>query len=251
MATDNDLYRQILASKGQYFNTCFYCGCVATEEDMVPPLKFASFYLTTREDADFYRVPACKECFEFLKNDRSGLLGQRVDNLKSIRVYEMWDHSEIEELDYSLKHSINAGINLGKESYDRYKFRGFDFEVNGERHIADYVKAKKFVVFGETFFNFRDALDYGCKAFRVPKAKLLELFAEHENSFDKAIRFFQAEVARKLYENELKKKCGEFAKTHKLNINFVMHTVELYRKQNDELSIELALVKLFEERLKK
>jgi len=260
MHDEIELYRQMSAVYGKDFNTCFYCGCIATEYDLTPPLKYAEFYLKTREDADFYKVPSCRECYDFLKSDKSGLLGQRVDNVKkklarkyqkAIRVYEMWDHDEIEGLDYHLKHSINAGLVLGKDSYERYKFKGFDFEVDGEKHSAHYIDNETLTIFGEKFDNFKDALDYGSKAFRIPKAKLKEMFAENNNSFDVAIKVFQDEMARKIYLKELKEKCKTFATTHKQNVKFVMHTVEIYRGQDENLTIITALSKLYEERIKK
>jgi hypothetical protein len=140
MIDDTGLYRQINAMNGNDFNTCFYCGCIATKTDSVPPLKYAEFYLKAREDSDFYQVPSCQECYDLLGSDKNGLLMQRADCVKNklarkyqkaIRVYEMWDEDELQELDYSLNRSIKAGLTLGKESYDRVKFKGFAFEADG------------------------------------------------------------------------------------------------------------------------
>jgi hypothetical protein len=187
------------------------------------------------------------------------LLGQRVDFAKAklarkykraVRIYEVWEKDEVEGLDYGLKRSVNAGLKLGKETYDRLRFQGFDFEVEGEKHSAYYVDLAEFSVFGDNFDNFRDALNYASKAYRIPKAKLIEMFSEHENSFDKAIKAFHLELERKLYEKELKKLCGEFAKEHKQNVKFVMHTVEIYRRNNENMTIEKALKKLYEEQIK-
>jgi hypothetical protein len=256
----NEFYRQMYAAHDKDFSICYYCGCVATKYDLCPPLKFAEFYFTSREDADFYQVPACNECFYFLNKNKSGLLAQRFDFIKNklankykkaIRVYEVWDDDEIAELDYQLKSSINAGMELGKESYIRYKFKGFDYEVDGEKHSTQYVNSEPLTIFGAKFDSFKDALEYGCKAFRIPKAKLREMFAEHDNCFDTAIRIFQEEMDRKLYEKELKQKCKDFAIAHKQNIKFVIHTVELYRSRDDSLTIETALKKLYEKRVKK
>jgi len=253
-----DLYRQLLAVNAKDFNTCFYCGCIATLQDLAPPLRFAEFYLKTREDADFYQVPSCKECSQVLKNEKSGLLGQRVDFLKSrfakkyhkaIRVYELWDKDEVEELDYNLGNSIKAGLSLGEESYQRFKYRGFEFEVEGVKHDAFYVKTEVLTVFGEKFDNFRDALDHASRSFRIPKVKLKEMFAEHNNSFDLAIRKYQDDMSKKLYEKELKFKCKEFADNHKQNIKFVMRTVEFYREIDELLTIDGALKKLLSERV--
>ncbi|MEL0630818.1 hypothetical protein [Psychromonas aquatilis] len=259
MYDEMDLYRQVNATHYTFFNSCLYCGCIATKHDLAPPLKYAEFYLKTREEADFYRIPACVECFEFLRTEKSGLLAQRVDIVKSklakkykkaIRVYEMWDLDEISDLDYHLSNSIRAGLALGKESYERFKFKGFDFEADGERHTGFYIKNEILTIFGEKFDNFRDALDYGSRAFRIPKAKLREMFAEHNNCFDTAIKKFQEEMALKIYKKELKEKCKFFADEHKQNIKFVMHAVEIYRSKNSNLTIDKALIKLFEDRFR-
>ncbi|EPJ44969.1 MAG: hypothetical protein OFPI_38500 [Osedax symbiont Rs2] len=259
MADETTLYRQISALHSENFHSCFYCGCIAAKYDLAPPLKFADFYLKTREDADFYKVPACRECFDFLKNDKSPLLGQRVDVAKrklarkyqrAIRIYEVWDHDEIGDLGYQLKHSINAGIVLGKESYQRIKFKGFDFEADGEKHSAHYVDNEVFTVFGEKFDIFRDALDYASKAYRIPKAKLITMFTEHNNCFDTAINLFQQKIARNSYEKELKQKCRAFSLEHKQNLQFVMRTIELFCQQDHSLTIEMALAKLYTDRLK-
>ncbi|MFT5313789.1 MAG: hypothetical protein ACI8Z9_002284 [Paraglaciecola sp.] len=260
MRDKTELYRLMSATQGKDFNTCFYCGCIATEYDLVPPLKYAEFYLETHEDADFYKVPSCRECFHFLKTDKSAFLGQRVDVAKrklahkyqkTLRMYDLWDLDEIEDLDYHLQHAIHAGLVLGKESYERLQFKGFDFEADGEKHRAHYVENKILTVFGEKFHHFKDALDYASKAFRIPKAKLREMFTEHGNCFDTAIKLFQTEMTRKMYQKELKQKCKGFADTHKQSINFVMHTVEIFQGQDENMTIETALNKIYEERIKK
>ncbi len=254
------IYRQLRAVDVKYFHTCFYCGCIAYQDDLVPPLKLADFYLRTREEADYYKVPACKECLGFLKSEKGALLGQRVDVVKrmlarkyqrAIRIYELWDASEVNELSYQLKHSVNAGIVLGKESTERIAFKGFDFEVDGEQHFAKYVSDQEYKVFELTFENFRSALDYASKAYSIPKAKLIEMYTAHNDSFDSAINFHHEAVARKLFEKTLKEKCKDFALKHKQNLKFVMRTVELFCQQDETLTIEMALVKLHRERVPK
>lgn len=254
-----DLYRQIYALNPKDFNTCFYCGCIATEYDLAPPLKYAEFYFKTREDADFYRVPSCHECYDYLKNIKTGLLGQRMDAVKSylshkyeksLRIYEMWEDDDISHLDYNLRASVKAGLELGKESYLRYKFQGYEFEAGGEKHTEHYLLSEKLSVFGEAFDNFNEALSFASRSFRVPRAKLKELFAENDNNFDKAIKVYQDEMACKLYQKELKDKCKAFSEKYKQNIKFVMHTVEFYRKKDHKLTIDSALQKLFDERIK-
>ncbi|NQZ31224.1 MAG: hypothetical protein HRU06_08095 [Oceanospirillaceae bacterium] len=254
MHSETDLYRQMSALDAEHFNTCFYCGCIATEYDLVPGIKHAEFYLRTREEADFYKVPACRECFYFLKDDNSALLGQRVDVAKrclarkykkAIRIYEVWNIDEIDELDYQLKHSVNAGMILGKESCQRVAFTGFDYEADGVKHSTHFVKNEVFVIFGEKFDNFRDALEHGHKAYRIPKAKLIELFTEHNHCFDTAINSFHEKLTRKILDKNLKRQCTAFALKHKQNLKFVMRTIELYCTQDQRLTYDMALDKLY------
>lgn len=256
MTKFSEMYRRIMATHSAHFNTCFYCGCIATEYDFVPPLKLADFYLTTGEEADFYEVPSCRECFDFLKADKSALLGQRVDvakaklskkYAKAIRVFQLWDPDEFNDFDYNLKTSLNAGIQLGEESYTRVKYKNFPFEVDGQKRHINYVKADKLSVFGEEFEFFPEALAYASTAYRIPKAKLKDLFAEHGNDFDNAIKAFHDEVAEKSFE----KQCRKFSKQHRLNLGFIVRIAKLYMKQDDELTLEAALVKLYEIHIKK
>ncbi|MCL1076582.1 hypothetical protein D5R81_00080 [Parashewanella spongiae] len=250
MLNNRELYSRVMAMESRHFNVCFYCGCIATEYDFIPPLKLAEFYIRTGEEADFYEIPACNECFNLLKEDKSGLLGQRVDFVKSklakkyekaLRVYHLWHKDELDDFDHNFKKSLNAGIELGTETYERIKFKGFEFEVDGQKRHSNFVQTEKLSVFGETFDNFRDALDYASKSYRVPKAKLKELFAKHNNSFDKAITAFQQEMEQRLFE----KKCREFAKANKQNSNFIIRTVKLYMKNEKDLTVDEALEKIY------
>ncbi|MEZ9398715.1 hypothetical protein AB4393_18760 [Vibrio splendidus] len=228
--------------------------------DLVPPLRFAHHYLVTREEAEFLSVPSCQECFDYVKDERTSTLIKRSDNVKTklarkyrkaLRVYEMWDEDELSELDRSLSTSIKAGLKLGEDAYNRLKFPGFDFEVEGERHSAHYTPSEVFEVFGSKFDNFRDALAYASASYQIPKSKLKDLFFEHDNSFDSAITFVHAEIERKLFEKELKGKCKIFANQHKQNVKFIIHAVTLYMEDDNSLTIDTALEKLYDKRIYK
>jgi len=260
MDREAELYRQMRAVHAENFHTCFYCGCIATEYDLTPPLKYAEFYLKTREEADFYQVPACRECFYFLRDVHSALLGQRVDIAKrslarkyktAIRIYQVWEPEEIDELDYQLKHSVNAGMVLGKESSQRLAFKGFDFEADGVKHSAHFVEHAEFLIFGQKFNSFREALSHGHQAYRIPKAKLIALFTEHNHCFDTAINTFHEKLARKVIDKKLAAQCSDFCLKHKQSSKFVMRTIKRYCAEDENLTIEMALNKLYQDIIKK
>jgi len=258
LSENQEQYQQMIAVHGQDFNTCFYCGCIATEFDYAPPKKEAYFFIQTRTEADFYQVPACKECCVALKQEKSGLVGERADIAKrkiakkykkAIHVYQMWNEDEAQELDYNLQKCVQAGIELGRESSRRSLFQGFEFEVDGEKLKIANIPVSMITVFDHEFSDFRDALEFASTQYRVPKAKLKDLFSEHENSFEAAIESYHAKMDKSLFDKQLKKLCKTFAKEHKQNVDFVMRTVTYYMKQDDSLSIELALSKLYTERV--
>lgn len=253
-------YQQMIAVKGENFNTCFYCGCIATEFDYAPPKKYADFYIETRSEADFYQVPSCKECCTALKQEKSALVGERGDIAKrkiakkyqkAIHVYQMWNEDEAQELDYNLQKCVQAGIELGRESSKRSQFPGFEFEVDGEKLKISNIPVKMITVFNKEFSDFRDALEFASLTYRVPKAKLKDLFSENNNSFEIAIESYHTKIDKNLSDKQLKKLCKTFSKAHKQNVDFVMRTVIYYMEQDNSLSIELALNKLYMERVSK
>lgn len=256
----NDIYRSLIAVNGTEFNTCYYCGCIATEVDLVPPLRYASFYLLTRSEADFLAVPSCKECCDILKKSKLALLSERFTLLKrtlerryrkALRVYQMWEDDEADDLDYHLQHSIDAGIRLGEEAYRRVRYQGFKYEVDGVKYDFSALKTESFDVFGETFQHFRDALAHASHAFQIPKAKLVDLVAETDGDFNQAITSFHDELAAKEFEKELKALCVEFAKKHSQNTKFVMRAAKSYLDNDQDLSIPGALEMLEKDRFSK
>lgn len=247
-----DRYRQLRARYSESFNCCFYCGCVATEWDYAPPLKYVDYYLITADDADFYKIPACYECEKSIRNKRIGTLEARMAAAnksinktyqRAIRVYNMWQPQELAELDYELHRSISAGLTLGQEASERIAFNGFDYEVDGDHCVVNNEKVS-FYVFQQRFDSFREALDFASKSYRIPKAKLNDLFCRFNNNFTAAIEFEQQQQFEKVELKRMKQLCRHFSNEHKQNLAFVIRTVELFMKNDDSLSIELALNKL-------
>ncbi|CAM3755342.1 hypothetical protein [Rheinheimera salexigens] len=252
-------YHVLIPTHSSHFNCCYFCGCIATEYDFSPPKKYLAFYLATKEAADFLQVPCCYECLEHLKACKAGSLEERRDFAKkklakkyqkALTIYEMWTTEELAGLDFSLRHSIAAGLQLGEETTNRITFPGFTFEAAGFEQKVSYQPPQYFAVFGEQFTTFRDALDFASKAYRIPKITLKEYFADHQNSFEKAINAIHKETADKEFQKQLKTLCGQFAKQHKQAVIFVHKQVDRYLSENEDMTIAEALTQLYETRVK-
>lgn len=258
MTIDTD-YHLLIPTYSNSFNTCFYCGCIASEHDFVPPLKYREFYLTTQESADFLKVPSCKECAEHLKTCKGGTVEERLNFAKkklakkydkALIIYEMWSIEELDSLDFSLRHSIEAGLKLGEETTNRLLFPGFTYEAAGIEQKVSYLPTKNFNVFGEQFTAFRDALDFASKAYRIPKNTLKDYYADHDNNFENAINAIHKATAEKEFQKQLKTLCSQFAKQHKQAVIFVHKQVDRYLTENEDMSIPEALTLLYETRVK-
>ncbi|MAD76596.1 MAG: hypothetical protein CML20_17715 [Rheinheimera sp.] len=258
MAVDTQ-YHPLVPIYSDTFNTCFYCGCIAAGHDYAPPLQYLEFYLATREPSEFLKIPACNECHEHLKSCKAGTLDERRNfarkklakkYAKALTIYEMWTEDELATLDFSLRHSIEAGLKLGAETTERLAYPGFAYEAAGQQHQVHFSEAPVFEVFGEQFDTFREALDFASKAYRIPKNALKEAFAEHDNNFELAIQAVHKAAADKEFNQQLKQQCAAFAKQHKQAIIFVHKQVERYLSENDEMTITEALQYLYDTRVK-
>ncbi|SNY58890.1 hypothetical protein SAMN06297280_3510 [Arsukibacterium tuosuense] len=255
-ATD---YHLLVPTYRDDFNTCFYCGCIASAHDYAPPRQYLEFYLATREPSEFLQVPCCTECHDHLKACKAGTLDERCkfakDKLakkyaKALTIYEMWTEAELASLDFSLRHSIEAGLKLGAETTERLAYPGFAYEAAGLQHNVEAQAPIYFEVFGEQFTSFREALEFASKAYRIPKNTLKEYFADNDNNFELAIQAVHKQVAEKEFNQQLKQQCAAFAKQHKQAVIFVHKQVERYLSENDDMTISEALEHLYQTRIK-
>jgi len=258
MAVDTN-YHLLVPIYSNDFNTCFYCGCIAAGHDYAPPQQYLEFYLATREPSEFLQVPSCTECNDHLKACKAGTLEERRkfanDKLakkyaKALTIYEMWTEDELAALDFSLQHSIAAGLKLGAETTERLSYPGFDFEAAGIEHNVQLTVPSYFDVFGEQFSTFREALEFASKAYRISKNTLKDAFADNDNNFELAIQAIHQQVAEKEFNQQLKQQCAAFAKKHKQAVIFVHKQVDRYLSENEEMTIHEALEHLYQTRVK-
>lgn len=241
------------------FNICYYCGCESTEFDLAPPIEQAEKFWQKNKASEFLKVPCCYECFDFLKDCRAPTIEERGQFTKqkisnhyeqALRIYEMWSEKELPELGTDFRTSIAAGLKLGEEAFNRLRYRGFRYESDGQTDTAQNVKTDVFEVFGEVYDNFRDALDYASRAYRIPKSILKEAFVEHGSSFDTAITYIHKEIQTKEHEKNMKKLCSQFAKEFKQPYKFVSNTVQKFLDEDESISIQEA-INMLSARLKK
>lgn len=140
-----------------------------------------------------------------------------------------------------MRSSIAAGLKLGEEAFNRLRFAGFSYESDGHVTMSRSTDNQVFEVFGETYSNFRDALDYASRAYRIPKSALKDLYSEHGNSFNNAINYIHKEMAQKEHDKNMKQLCGLFAKEHKQPLKFVKNTVQKFLDEDESLNIQDAL----------
>ena len=255
-----EVYSHAIPVNVQDVGVCYYCGCEAEYQDFVPPKSWISYYLTSGESCSLAIIPTCKECISFLKKCRDGLVEERQHYINmsigkkyqtALNIYERWNKDELIELEKSLADSVKAGLAIGEEAYERLRYMGFEYEIAGSIFHARRQNVKEFSVFEEKFDNFRNALQYAARSYKININTLKEWLMEYDTVFDDAINayfeFQEMERARK----KKKKLCSEFAKKHKQNSKFVRGALDAYMEVNPSLTIEACLILIYEERVKK
>ena len=195
MDTDDihkEIYSRITPIDVSHVGKCYYCGCEAFADDYVPPIRCAAFYLNTGDSCSFAIVPVCSECRDFLEPCREGLIEERKRYAnkkiekkyrKALNIYEKWSREEARQLSRGLANSVKAGIELGGEAYARLVFPGFEYEIDGTVFHARRRKVQTFSVFGEEFDNYRNALQYASRAYRININTLKEWVVDHGGDF--------------------------------------------------------------------
>jgi hypothetical protein len=191
---------------------------------------------------------------DLLKKHNTGTLGERFDMLKkllakkyekAVRVYTMWTPEELEEMDTAFQISLNAGINLGKETVSRLRFNGFDHEINGSITRVGKAPDQPYKVFDETFENFKLALDYASSTYQIKKGRLSELYFENGENFDNAIEAFHHSVEARRLLDAIEKPCEAFANQYNQNRNLVIRELKKYLRADENLTVKEALNKFY------
>ncbi|MCJ8312949.1 MAG: hypothetical protein HRU38_12250 [Saccharospirillaceae bacterium] len=259
---DDKYYSRARPVDVRFHGVCYYCGCEAESkfEDFIPQKIDIEFYLQTKEACPFAIVQCCKECHYFLMNCRSAVIKDRKKYInksikrkygRALNIYERWSEDEFEDLSDSIIKSIIAGMKIGKESDDRIQFSGYEYEIDGTIHHKNEIEVKIYQVFGEEFDDFRKALQYASKSYRINITVLKQRLIDNQIDFDKAIKTYHAELEQKLLEKQIDKLSKEFALKHKQNKNFVKSALSAYIQINPLLSMPQNLDLIYQERIKK
>ncbi|VVP08728.1 hypothetical protein [Pseudomonas fluorescens] len=251
-------YSPIYALDQANFGRCYYCGCEATEQDFVPPLKFIEFY--EKHYGTDYRmeVPCCVECRGFLTTVNASNLEDRLKIVKkcisskykkALRIYSSWDSNDLDELSNSLKKSISAGISLGEEASNRLRFDGYSYEYEGQRQYSTDKQCTNYEVLGEKFDKLRDALLFASRSYKINIHKLEDYFLQTGGDISEAVATYFSDAERALLDKKIKEQCVDFCKLHNQSQKFVEKTVRIYIDRFEGESIEWCLDKIYRERV--
>jgi hypothetical protein len=253
-------YQQAYACEHKHFNTCFYCGCEATERDYCPPVHMLQSILDLGEDADFVSISACYECHALLHNERLMSIDERFTKLKkklsnkyakALRVYNMWEENELSEMSDEFALSIEAGMKLGKEASERLAYTGFSYATE-EARVSVREKTKEFDVEGITFTDFKVALNYCITHLKVQKSDFYKILVDDYNGdFNKALSQYRHRHDKVTAVKDGNTLIKDFSKTHKQNSDFVTRTVKHFINKDSSLTTEGALEKLYNNYIKK
>ena len=210
-------FNRIYALDGSFWNLCYYCGDVATEMDHVPPISTVEFFDVTREPADFFLVPSCKECNLLGGSEPLGILDARAEYIreklkwrhrKHWRQTQLWTEEEVDELiesegNTSITRSLKAIVNSEEDLQSRLQFKGYLFEVRGSKHTINYERSTKFNVFGVSFDTFKEALHYAINAYKVKADVLYSYAVESGGNVEKALNKIFKEQEELIDKKEL------------------------------------------------
>ncbi|BCE01288.1 hypothetical protein [Marinicellulosiphila megalodicopiae] len=259
---ENKYYSKAIPVNVKYHGVCYYCGCEAESkfDDYIPQKSDLTFYLETNEECAFAIVQCCKECHSFLMDCRIPVIENRKKHInksikktykRALNIYERWEVDELDDLSVDFIKSIKAGIALGKEADDRIQFAGYEYELDGTVYHNKASKPKTFTVFGEEFEEFRSALQYAAKQYRINISVLKKRLLDNNIDFDQAINAYHQEMEELIIEKQKEKLCKAFALKHKQNTNFVKSSLTTYLENHPALSMIQCLDLFYKERIKK
>lgn len=135
---DIRLFEHLYESHGRRGDSCVYCGVLADTMDHVPPISWCqSFDKKVLETHNFFKVPCCNECNNFLNNMPLFSVRERLKEVrkrikkkyKKVLSMPKWDEEELQE--------------LSKEFADHIRQQSIKSELTKER-ITHFPDSKMF-----------------------------------------------------------------------------------------------------------
>lgn len=248
-------YSRIYATDPSFWNVCYYCGDIANEEDHVPPISTVEFFDISREPADYFLVPCCRECNLLGSTEPHGLLDERADyireklkkkNRKKWRQSQLWTKEEVDDFyaiegETSISRSLKAIVDSEDDLKGRLQFKGYSFEVRGSKRYMNPIPVSKFSVFGASFDTFKEALHYSIEAYKT-KADLLYKYAvENNGNLQRALNLIFIEQEERIKEREIEQLSKEISEQFTKPKDWVYRTIKTLKskypdKTNNEIS---------------
>jgi len=172
-------YKEILP-ESKYIGKCFYCGDFKDELDHFPPLSKAQNY--TNSSVTFLLIPSCHHCNLMLYNSMQGSVQERVKYVKDKLMETIsgkTNFSEKEIRDW-MKDNPKSRLLLSVISYNeqlkwllsRYKFEGYNYELEGVINKDIDVDHEAVIVYGIYYKSLDTAITYLSRSRGIPYYKL-------------------------------------------------------------------------------
>ncbi len=247
-------YAYYRAKHNKHFNVCFYCGCEATEWDYIPSFALVKEAQALGKSISPKALPSCYECHALLskcqKDDfslRMKALNQALERKykKPLRVFRLWDESELNDMSDEFAFSIRAGMKLGKETQQRLDFTGFELE--SENAATPFVPKVMAYHIGELQFKtFDDAFDYAITHYGFAEKPFYDECVLFGGDLTLAIASMQNAKRDKQHKDDVGTVVKRFATTHKQNSDFVLRSVRQLMEGPKKYSLEDALDYLYQ-----
>lgn len=170
------IYKQIDVPADLLF-CCFYCGCVATELDHVPPLSRYHDYKSIYDRHRPLLVPSCCECNGLLGNSLQGDLNERFILCKKrltkkwakvIKYGEIWDEDAAEYADFSgnFESFVQQAQRMAVESKKRLDWMHWPVSVEGD--LLEINEIEYIMINDKQFLSLDHIIDHARKVDKIP-----------------------------------------------------------------------------------
>lgn len=158
--------------------TCFYCGCIATEDDHVPAVTRFHDYKAIYDRHAPLLVPSCNECNDLLSNSMQETIYERfhfckkkltAKHSKIIRYGEIWTEDAAEYADFSgnFEVFVEQAQRMAKIVKQRLDWMHWPVSIDGESLEVEDESLRKITIFNKTFTSMDHLFEHARKVDKI------------------------------------------------------------------------------------